>query len=92
MSHRKDENRNIVKLEHLRRYGKRCWICGRKFSAKSDLTLHHIIKWADCHITTLENTSILCEDCHRKVHHYELCNPDKYRRINNYLTHFRCRQ
>lgn len=89
MSHRKDPNRIKVKNELIKRYGKRCWICGRKFNTNKKLQLHHILKWCEKHETNISNTSILCEKCHKNLHKYEKIDKKRYQEINNYLSQYK---
>ena len=91
MSHRKDPNRKAVKTELIKRYGKRCWLCGRKFSTRKKLELHHIIKWCDYHETNTLNTSLLCEECHKNLHYNEKKNPELYKKINTFLLNYKGR-
>lgn len=88
MSHRKDPNKKVVKNELLKRYGKRCCLCGEKYNVKK-LTLHHIIKWVDCHKTDVDNCVILCEKCHELLHYYEMKKPELYEEINLFLSTFK---
>lgn len=50
------------------RYGKRCMLCLKKFD---DLQFHHIKPLKEGGINTVENGTLLCENCHKSIHKYQ---------------------
>jgi hypothetical protein len=55
-----------VRMQVIKRDGRRCRICGRRPDDNTDLELHvhHIRPWADGGVTDLSNLVTLCHTCH----------------------------
>ena len=66
----------ILKEELGRIYGYKCMLC----DSRESIQCHHIVKFADGGATDLENTALLCANCHVKVHRNR-SNEDYYNAI-----------
>ena len=57
----------LISLSH----GCYCHLCSQKMRRKEEIQMHHLIRLADGGLTTLENGSLLCEECHHIVHSFD---------------------
>ena len=88
MSRRKDPNKKKVKEQLFYIYGYKCMLCKRTFN-RTDLTLHHLKKWEHTHNTTLEESSLICETCHKSIHVLENIDKKEYNRLNNKIRKYK---
>lgn len=59
-------NRTAIKQYFYKKYGYRCWLCGKEFDPQK-LTLHHVIPFHITRHTVVEESSIVCPHCHFHV-------------------------
>lgn len=85
---RHDPNKTRVKIELFEIYGCKCMVCQRIFE-KELLQIHHLEKWHDTHITTLNGSSLVCECCHHNINYQEIHNFKEYERINNQIRKYK---
>jgi 5-methylcytosine-specific restriction endonuclease McrA len=88
MSKRNDPNRKRVKEQLFKIYGCTCMVCQKKFT-RQELTLHHISKWEHTHKTTIEQSSLVCEQCHHQINEAERNNTKEYNRLNNKIREYK---
>ena len=79
---RNDPNRKRIKEQLFQKYGCICMVCEKHFK-RNELQLHHISKWCDTHKTTLEQSSLVCDKCHKRINWAERNDKSEYARINN---------
>ena len=65
MSKKSRPSTKLIKEILYQLYGKRCFVCERKFNK---LEAHHIIEFAKGGKTDLENIGLICPNCHRILH------------------------
>ena len=58
--------RNIINKKAEKKIAQKCRICGEK--TYSTLSVHRIIPGYKSGSYTRNNTTVICENCHRKVH------------------------
>jgi len=79
---RNDPNKKVVKEYLFQNYGCICMVCGNKFE-RTELQLHHILKFEHTHTTTIAESSLVCDCCHKNINCQERTNFKEYTRINN---------
>lgn len=66
-----DENRQISEEDKIAAYGRAnecCEKCGKKFKDYKEAEYHHIELYSEGGKTALDNISVLCKECHDKIH------------------------
>ena len=69
-------------------YGTVCMVCEKQFS-KNQLQLHHIEKWEHTHTTTFEQSSLVCDTCHKDINYNERNNKKEYVRVNQQIRNYK---
>lgn len=82
------QTKKRVKAYLIQRYDCYCMICRRKIKIQ-DIQLHHIEKFEICHCTTIENSSLVCDNCHKQINYAELYNIEEYNRLNNTIIEYK---
>lgn len=85
---RNDPNKKRVKDYLFEKYGCVCMVCQKKFK-RTELQLHHIKKWEDTHITTVEEGSLVCDQCHHNINYLERTNVKEYNKINQKIRDYK---
>ena len=85
---RNDTHKKNVKEQLFQTYGEICMICEKKFNRQL-LQLHHIIKFEHSHTTTFEDSSLICDCCHKKINYTERNNKREYNRLNNKIREYK---
>ena len=75
-------NRHLVKQQLFYEYGCVCWLCNEE-KPKEKLTLHHIHQFCYTHLTTYEDSMILCWDCHFGIVNKIKYDSDEYWNLMN---------
>lgn len=85
---RNDPNRKRVKAYLFKHYGTICMACNQRFK-RTDLQLHHIEKWEHTHTTTVEDSSLVCDHCHKHINWSERNNKNEYISINSQIRKYK---
>ena len=67
---RRDKRDIPIKQQLIRLCGTRCMYCETECGQK--ITWHHILPRCCGGPNTLSNSSLLCEDCQKKIHSYQI--------------------
>lgn len=86
--HRNDPNKKKVKEQLIYDYGNFCMCCNNYFE-RSELQLHHIIKFEHCHCTNTAICGLLCIICHKQIHYEELHDFKQYTALNQLIINYK---
>jgi 5-methylcytosine-specific restriction endonuclease McrA len=68
ISHVRSTNKAFL----VRKFGRKCWICGNKVSKKK-IELHHKEYLSNGGKDKIENYMIVCDTCHDEIHDGNIC-------------------
>jgi predicted HNH restriction endonuclease len=85
---RNDPNRKRVKEQLFQTYGFVCMVCEKRFK-RNELQLHHIIKFEHSRTTTLEDSSLVCDRCHKRINWAERNDKSEYVKTNQKIREYK---